>query len=101
MAQYDVVIIGGGPAGAACAYDLAHAGKKVLILEKDIFPRFKACAGMLTMKALMRLQYSIEPVVQWSTDSMEISREFKAAKPCRLAVPSLSPPSEASWMIFV
>ncbi len=80
MAEFDVVIVGGGPAGAACAYDLVKAGKKVLILEKDVFPRFKACAGMLTMKALMRLQYSVAPVVQWSTDSMEISREFKAAK---------------------
>jgi len=80
MAQYDVVIIGGGPAGSACGYDLAQAGKKVLIVEKEQFPRFKACAGMLTMKALYRLPYSIAPVVQWSTDSMEISREFKAAK---------------------
>lgn len=78
--KFDVIIIGGGPAGAACAYDLAKAGNKVLIVEKDQFPRFKPCAGMLTIKALHRLPYSIAPVVQWQTDSMFVSREFQASK---------------------
>lgn len=78
--KFDVIIVGGGPAGAACAYDLSKAGKKVLIIEKDQFPRFKPCAGMLTIKALHRLPYSIAPVVQWQTDSMFVSRAFKAGK---------------------
>lgn len=80
MLDYDVVIIGGGPAGANCAYELAKQGKQVAIIEKDYFPRFKACAGMLTIKALHQLPYSIAPVVQWQTDTMTLSREFKAAK---------------------
>lgn len=40
---YDVAVIGGGPAGAAAGTQLAKAGKKVVILEKEKFPRF--CIG--------------------------------------------------------
>ena len=38
--HYDVVIIGGGPAGSAAGALLAAKGKRVLILEKEKFPRF-------------------------------------------------------------
>jgi flavin-dependent dehydrogenase len=38
--NYDVVIIGGGPAGATCGTLLAQQGRKVLIVERSKFPRF-------------------------------------------------------------
>src|SRR5438309_3132198 len=38
--SYDVVIIGGGPAGATVATLLAKAGRKVLVVERGKFPRF-------------------------------------------------------------
>lgn len=41
--EYDVAIIGGGPAGAAAGTQLAKAGLKPVILEKEKFPRF--CIG--------------------------------------------------------
>ncbi|HEY5791744.1 MAG TPA: NAD(P)/FAD-dependent oxidoreductase [Chthoniobacterales bacterium] len=37
---YDAIIIGGGPGGSTAASALAQAGKKVLILERERFPRF-------------------------------------------------------------
>jgi 1H-pyrrole-2-carbonyl-[peptidyl-carrier protein] chlorinase len=37
--QFDVIIIGGGPAGALLASLLAQDGRKALVLEKDIHPR--------------------------------------------------------------
>lgn len=37
---YDAIIIGGGPGGSAAGCTLAQAGKRVLILEKEKFPRF-------------------------------------------------------------
>ena len=34
MKSFDVVILGGGLSGLAAAYELARAGKKVIVLEK-------------------------------------------------------------------
>jgi flavin-dependent dehydrogenase len=40
MNSYDAIIIGGGPGGSTAGCTLAQAGKKVLILERERFPRF-------------------------------------------------------------
>ncbi len=45
---YDVAIVGGGPAGGATATHLARAGKRVVLLDKDTFPRDKPCAECLS-----------------------------------------------------
>lgn len=47
VAKYDVLICGGGPAGAACATFAARAGLKTLVIEKAIFPREKVCGDCL------------------------------------------------------
>ncbi len=46
--ERDVIIVGAGPAGAICAAYLAKAGVDVLLLDKEIFPRDKACGDMIT-----------------------------------------------------
>jgi flavin-dependent dehydrogenase len=38
MQEYDVIVVGGGPAGTTAATLLTKAGRKVLLLEKDRFP---------------------------------------------------------------
>ena len=43
----DVIIAGAGPAGAICAAYLARAGVDVLLIDKELFPRDKACGDML------------------------------------------------------
>ncbi|NOQ37973.1 geranylgeranyl reductase family protein [archaeon] len=59
MQQYDTVIIGAGPSGLECAYDLAKAGQQVLVLDKnsdaisnDSSIGHKTCAGGITEKVL-------------------------------------------------
>ena len=46
--RFDVVVIGGGPAGAAAAYTAAKAGLGVALVDKAAFPREKLCGGGLT-----------------------------------------------------
>lgn len=44
---WDVVIIGGGPAGASAATVLARHGRRVLVLEKEKFPRYHVGESLL------------------------------------------------------
>ncbi len=54
---YDVAIIGGGPAGSTAAALLVRAGRRVVVLERDKFPRFHIGESLLpfSMKAFTRL----------------------------------------------
>ncbi len=60
MRQFDVVIVGGGPAGSACAEKLVRAGVKVAVLDRDEFPRTKLCAGWITPEVVEDLDLDIE-----------------------------------------
>jgi flavin-dependent dehydrogenase len=53
--EADVIVVGSGPGGAACAYHLARHGAKVLLLEKSEFPREKVCGDGLTPRAVKQI----------------------------------------------
>jgi len=57
--SWDAVIIGGGPAGSSCAQRLVAQGKRVLILDKQKFPRDKTCAGWVTPAVMEELQIDL------------------------------------------
>jgi geranylgeranyl reductase family protein len=61
---YDVIVVGAGPAGSVTAYHLARRGLRVLIIEKASLPRYKACGGGLTSKALRNLPFDVGPAVE-------------------------------------
>jgi flavin-dependent dehydrogenase len=49
--DWDVVVVGAGPAGALAAFDLARRGLRVLLVEKRRFPRWKVCGCCLNGQA--------------------------------------------------
>ena len=52
MTHRDLIVIGGGPAGAATAIRAARAGIKVTVFEKGIYGRDKVCGDGLTPRAV-------------------------------------------------
>lgn len=53
--RYNVLVVGGGPAGAAAAYWLASHGRSVLLCEKKHYPREKTCGDGLTPRSVRQL----------------------------------------------
>ena len=56
MIRTDVLVIGGGPAGAACARRLKQDQVSCIVLDKSSFPRFKPCAGWVTPEVLQLVE---------------------------------------------
>ena len=60
MNSYDVLIVGGGPAGSTLAYSLKNSALKIGILDKQAFPRQKICAGWVTPEVMRVLNLDLE-----------------------------------------
>jgi len=77
---YDVIIVGAGPAGATLGYELARKGVEVLILEKERLPRYKPCAGGITVKTAKLLDFDLSSVARQVTYGARVTykdnREF-------------------------
>lgn len=55
--EYDVIIVGAGPAGSTCAKFLSEKNINVLLVDKEKFPRNKCCGGGLPAKVLNHFSY--------------------------------------------
>ena len=57
--DYDVTIVGAGPAGSTTAKFLSEKGFKTLLIDKEKFPRDKPCGGGLPLRVLQRYPYTV------------------------------------------
>src|SRR6476659_3770090 len=72
---YDLIVIGGGPAGASAAITAARKGASVLLLERGSFPRHKVCGEFVSAESLDLLGELLVPEHrQLVSDSPRISR---------------------------
>ncbi len=69
----EVIVVGGGPAGASTAHSLARAGVDVLLLDRAKFPRDKICAEYLSPQASRVLA------------DMNVLDEIERSRPAHLA----------------
>ncbi len=72
--DFDVAVVGAGPAGSAAAITLTDEGHSVLLLEKDKFPRPKVCGEFLSADALSHLDHLGAAADLRSLDPEEIVR---------------------------
>ena len=62
--NYDVIIAGAGPAGATAARNLAESGARILLLDKQEFPRDKPCGGGVTLRAASVQNVDLAPAIE-------------------------------------
>ena len=64
MQDYDIVVVGAGPAGATAARFLGQRGLRVLLIDKSAFPREKPCGGGISARVIQRFPY-LEEDLKW------------------------------------
>jgi flavin-dependent dehydrogenase len=85
-AQYELIVVGAGPAGSACAITAARLGARVLLLEKDRFPRQKVCGEFVSSESLELLDGLLDDNRFRSCPQMLSSRIFLDHKTVALPV---------------
>jgi geranylgeranyl reductase family protein len=73
---FDAIVVGAGPAGSTSALRLARAGARVLLLDRERFPRDKPCGGGLTYRAVRQLPVSVDPVVEDVIECVELGLRY-------------------------
>lgn len=90
---YDLIVMGGGPAGSAAAITAARLGARVLLLERGRFPRHKVCGEFVSSESLSLLRSLLD-----SAGQELISRAAKISKARlfignRVVKPAIAPPA--------
>lgn len=86
MENCDALVVGGGPAGSSCAWQLRRQGMDVMVMDKAQFPRDKVCAGWITPAVVEALQldtadyerrHVLQPISAFRTGLIDGGREVE------------------------
>src|SRR6187431_121521 len=85
MAQpnFDVLVIGGGPGGSAASTYLAKAGFRVLLLEKEVFPRFHIGESLLPYNLGLFEEMGVLPAIRAAGFPTKFGAQFFIANGSR------------------
>jgi geranylgeranyl reductase family protein len=67
---YDAIVVGLGPAGSTVAYEIARAGRTVLALDRERFPRYKVCGGAISARVYVLLDGVRREVIERTVSAM-------------------------------
>jgi geranylgeranyl reductase family protein len=76
--EYDVAVVGAGPAGSSAARAAAEAGARVVVLDRAAFPRYKTCGGGLIGPSLRALPGA--PPVRASITRISLSLDGRRSR---------------------
>jgi FADH2-dependent halogenase len=74
--DYEVIIIGCGPGGSSAANYLARDGKRVLVLEKEVFPRFHIGESLLPYNQKIFRDLGVLPAIQAAGFPRKVGAQF-------------------------
>jgi geranylgeranyl reductase family protein len=74
--RFDAIVVGAGPAGSTAAFRLSRAGARVLLLDRERFPRDKPCGGGLTYRAVRHLPVPVDAVVEDVVERVELGFRY-------------------------
>ncbi|GAB4322418.1 MAG: geranylgeranyl reductase family protein [Candidatus Zixiibacteriota bacterium] len=83
---YDIIVIGGGPAGSSAALRAARRGARVMLLEKQPMPRPKLCGGWVSQRAVELLEHPLpasltaRPFLRASLAFRDVSQVYKPSE---------------------
>src|SRR5262245_56633834 len=78
--DWDVVVVGAGPAGRPGARGLAGRGRRVLLVDREPFPRWKVCGCCLNGRALATLVQVGMANLPWACGAVALTRVRLAAR---------------------
>ncbi|HEY0697913.1 MAG TPA: geranylgeranyl reductase family protein [Micromonospora sp.] len=90
MIEWDVVVVGAGPAGLSAAHAAAGAGARTLVLEKAEHPRYKTCGGGLIGTSLAAVADRIEVPAHDRVDRVTFTHDGRRGFTRRHAAPLLA-----------
>ena len=71
--SWDVAVVGAGAAGASAAFQLAQAGRRVLLLDQARFPRSKPCGGGMAASVQRLFPFDLRPAVDQVIERVRFS----------------------------